>query len=66
MQIVLTISLLRVSEANKVDDIQTALRLFEKNRKKLKYICMTIIALAESFKTMNRSSRPDPIRLGRS
>ena len=34
-------------------DIQTALRPFRKIGKKLKLIFMTIIGLAESFKTMN-------------
>ena len=57
--------LLRVSEANEVpisshmghlDDIQTALKPLKK-RKRLNYIFMTILGLAQYFKTMNR---PDP------
>ena len=42
-------------------DIQTIFKIFWK---KLEYIFVTILELAESFKTMNRpnAARPDPIR----
>ena len=39
----------------RLENIQTALKLQKKNRKKLKYIFMTILGLAKSFKIMNRS-----------
>ena len=39
--------------------IQTALKPFKKIEQKFKYILMTILGLAESFKMM---SRPDPTR----
>ena len=35
----------------RLDDIQTALNSLKKIRKKLKYIFMTILGLAELFKT---------------
>ena len=38
-------------------DIQTTLKHLQNNRKKLKYIFMNILGVAESLKTMNR---PDP------
>ena len=44
-------------------NIQAALKPFEKNRKKLKYIFMPILGLAESFKTMNR---PGPTHFSQS
>ena len=40
----------------RLDDYQTALKP-DKNRKKLKYIFMTIVGLAESYKFMNQ---PEP------
>ena len=42
----------------RLDEIQTAQKPL-KNWKKLKYIYMTILGIAESFKTMNR---PGPTR----
>ena len=39
-----------------VDDIQTVLKPFENKE----YIFITILELAESFKTMNWPARPDP------
>ena len=39
----------------RVDDIQTTLNPLEK----VKYIFMTVLGLAESFKTMNRTAQPD-------
>ena len=39
----------------RLDDIQAALKPLKKS-KKLKYIFMTILGQAESFKTMNRPS----------
>ena len=38
----------------RLDDMQTAVKPFEK---KLKYICMIILGLAESLKARNRSDR---------
>ena len=35
-------------------------KTFKNIRKQLKYMCMTILELVESFKTMNR---PDPVSL---
>jgi len=43
----------------RLDDIQTALKPLE-NLKKFKYIFMTILGLAESFKTMNRPCQARP------
>ena len=42
----------------RLDNIQTAIKPLKKS-KKCKYILMTILGLAESFKTMNR---PDPTK----
>ena len=45
------------SYIGRLDDIQTALKHSKTIGKKLKYIFMTILELAESFKTMNRPNR---------
>ena len=39
---------------DRIDDIQRALKPFKKIGKKLKYIYITILGLAESLKRMNR------------
>ena len=44
-----------------LDGNQIALKPLKKNRKKFKYIFMTILGVAESFKTMNRPNPADPI-----
>ena len=52
--------LLRVNEENEASISSNSSKTFNKSQKKCNQIFMTILGLAESLKTMNRSDRAWP------